>query len=179
LDLDQIWWVVSPQNPLKPEMGMAPFEERLAAAASFADDPRIRVTDIEQRLGTRYTADTLAKLTKRCPSARFVWLMGADNMASVHLWHRWHRIFTTVPVAVFDRAPYSFTCLASRAAIRFRRARVAAERARKLAERKAPAWTYLIGSRHPASATAVRAGTASFRHADNGRLGATCKGVSR
>ena len=165
LDLDEVWWLVSPQNPLKPADGMAPFRERLAAAEAFVEEPRIRVTDIEQRLDTRFTADTLAKLTRRCPGARFVWLMGADNLALVHLWHDWHRIFTTVPVAIFDRAPYSFTCLASRAAIRFRRARVAAQSARNLAEREAPAWTYLMGPRHPASASAVRAGTAAFRHA--------------
>jgi nicotinate-nucleotide adenylyltransferase len=179
LDLDEIWWLVSPQNPLKPVAGMAPFGQRLAAADAFADDPRIRVTDMEKRLGTRYTADTLVRLTARCPTARFVWLMGADNMASVHLWRNWHRIFTTVPVAVFDRAPYSLSCLACRAAIRFRRDRIPAHRARNLAEREAPAWTYLIGSRHPASASAIRAGTGSFKHANADDHDATNKGASR
>lgn len=144
---------------------MAPFEKRLKAAGAFVDDPRIRVTGLELHLGTRYTADTLKRLTQRCRTARFVWLMGADNMATVHLWRNWHRIFMTVPVAVFDRAPYSLSCLASRAAIRFRRDRVPAHCARNLAEREAPAWTYLMGPRHPASASAVRAGTASFKFA--------------
>jgi len=158
---------------------MAPFEERLAAAEAFVDEPRIRVTDIEQHLNTRFTADTLSKLTRRCPQAHFVWMMGADNFATVHQWHEWHRIFTTMPVAIFDRAPYSFTCLASRAAIRFRRARVMARHAHDLAERVAPAWTYLLGPRHPASATAIRAGTVAFRYARTTGRGPTDKGVSR
>ena len=165
LRLDEVWWLVAPQNPSKSTSGMAPLDERLANARAFVDLPRVRVTDVEDRLGTRYTADTLRCLRRRSPTARFVWLMGADNLATIHQWHEWHRIFTTVPVAVFDRAPYSLSCLASPAAIRYRRNRIAPLKARDLADQEAPAWTYLMGPRHPASATAIRTGQAKYRHA--------------
>src|SRR3954471_15978292 len=80
LDLDEVWWLVSPQNPLKPARGMAPLEERMAGAVRLAEPPRLRVTDLEARLGTRYTADTILALKRRFPATRFVWLMGADNL---------------------------------------------------------------------------------------------------
>ncbi|MDA0220828.1 MAG: nicotinate-nucleotide adenylyltransferase [Proteobacteria bacterium] len=165
LRLDAVWWLVAPQNPLKPVHGMMPFARRLQAARAFVDDPGIRVTGIEAALGTHYTCDTLRRLKARAPAARFVWLMGADNMATIHRWHRWHEIFTTVPVAVFDRAPYSFSCLASRAAIRFRAFRLDQDKALTLARRPPPVWTYVMGPRHPASASAIRAGDTTFGHA--------------
>lgn len=165
-----MWWLVSPQNPLKARAGMLPFPRRLAAARRFVDDPRIEVTGLEARLGTRYTCDTLIRLRQRAPRAHFVWLMGADNMATIHRWHRWPEIFATVPVAVFDRAPYSFSCLASRAAIRFRASRLDQHKAMTLATRQPPVWTYIMGPRHPASATAIRAGdtTYGFARQDDG-----------
>ena len=144
---------------------MKPFARRLQAARTYVGDPRIHVTGIEAALGTRYTCDTLHKLKARAPAARFVWLMGADNLASVHRWHRWSEIFTSVPVAVFDRAPYSFSCLASRAAIRFKAFRLDQGKALTLAKRSPPVWTYVMGPRHPASATAIRAGDTTFGHA--------------
>src|SRR3546814_8038582 len=100
LDLDQVWWLVSPQNPLKPVQGMAPLDARMAAARRVADHPAIAVTDIESALGTRYTADTVAALSRRFPRTRFVWLMGAENLIQVPRWDRWTRIFRTVPVAI-------------------------------------------------------------------------------
>ena len=107
LRLDEVWWLVSPQNPLKPQEGMAPFEDRIEKAKSVADHPRIRVTDIEKGFATTYTAETLARLCRRFPNQRFVWLMGADNLSQISRWNRWTRIFHTVPVAVFDRPSYS------------------------------------------------------------------------
>ncbi len=116
LDLDEVWWLVSPQNPLKPAAGMAPFAERLAQAADIAAaDRRIKVSDIEARLGTRYTADTLKALTRRFPRARFVWLMGGDNLAQLPYWKRWQDIVGTVPIAVFDRPGSSLRALAGSA----------------------------------------------------------------
>lgn len=156
---------MAPQNPLKPVKGMMPFAKRLKAARAFVEDPRIHVTGLEASLGTRYTCDTLRRLKARAPAARFVWLMGADNLATIHRWHRWSEIFTTVPVAVFDRAPYSFSCLASRAAIRFKAFRLDQNKALTLANRNPPVWTYVMGPRHPASATAIRAGDTTFGHA--------------
>ncbi|MBT5432281.1 MAG: nicotinate-nucleotide adenylyltransferase [Rhodospirillaceae bacterium] len=162
LFLDEVWWLVAPQNPLKPLDDMAPFEERLRRTDEFADHPGIIVTGLERDLGTRFTVDTIARLQIRAPQTRFVWLMGADNLATIHHWHRWQEIFESVPVAVFDRAPYSFSCLASRAAVRYRRHRLPASRARALADVAPPVWTFVLGPRHPASATAIRAGDRSF-----------------
>ena len=107
LKLDEVWWLVSPGNPLKDPLTLAPFEQRFASAKALASHPGIKVSDFEQRAGTRYTADTLAKLMKRYPQVQFVWLMGADNLVQFHHWQRWDWIFSHVPVVVFDRAPYS------------------------------------------------------------------------
>ncbi len=123
LGLDQVWWLVSPQNPLKPARGMAPFAERKASAKRIAADRRILVSDLEAQLGTRYTIDTLEALKHRFPRTDFVWLMGADNLAGFHRWRRWQDIFATVPIAVFDRPTYSPGALASRAARHFARFR--------------------------------------------------------
>ena len=153
-----MWWLVSPRNPLKAPADLLPHGERLAAACRLAGEARVRVSGLEARLGTPYTCDTLRHLRRRAPATRFVWLMGADNLAGVHLWHRWHRIFAAMPVAVFDRAPYSFACLASRAAIRFGACRLDQRKASHLATRPAPCWTFVTGPRHPASASAIRAG---------------------
>lgn len=158
LALDQLWLLVSPQNPLKPVAGMAPLAERLASAEAMAGrHPRIRATAIEQRLGTRYTADTVNALQIRFPRARFVWLMGADNLAQVARWDRWLRIFQSVPVAILARSPYSQRALAAKAARRLARFRLSPERAHGLADRQPPAWVFLHTRLHPASATAIRA----------------------
>jgi len=157
LGLDQVWLLVSPQNPLKSRSGMAPVEQRLSSARqSVADHPRLIATDLEQALGTRYTADTLAALRRRFPLIRFVWLMGADNLHQMSLWRRWAAIFGTVPVAILARSPYSLTALASVAARRFARFRLPSSAARGLSRRRPPAWVYLHTSLHPASSTAIR-----------------------
>jgi nicotinate-nucleotide adenylyltransferase len=158
LGLDQVWWMVSPQNPLKAAAGMAPLADRLNRARTVAAaDRRIRVGDIETRLGTRYTIDTLRALNRHCPRRRFVWLMGADNLEQFPRWRDWAAIFETVPVAVFDRDTYSFAALAGKAAKRFARARVAPRNARRLVMAPPPAWVYFHTPRHPASATEIRA----------------------
>ena len=156
LALDEVWWLVSPQNPLKPVKGMAPQDLRLAAAEKVAAHPRIHVTGIESRLGTRFTADSLTALRRCFPARRFVWLMGADNLRQIPRWNRWERIFQTVPVAVFDRSPYSHNALSGQAARRFGQMRKPASQAGELAKAKAPAWVFLHQERHPASATAIR-----------------------
>lgn len=162
LDLDEVWWMVSPQNPLKPVTGMAPFAERLEEARRLAaGHRRIRVTDIENRFGGRhYTADTLERLTRRFPRLRFVWLMGADNLAQLPRWARWDEIFRTVPVAVFDRPSYAHRALAGAAALRFARWRVPEAGARRLAETKPPAWAFFHTLLDPSSATSIRSGSA-------------------
>lgn len=107
LGLDEVWWLVSPQNPLKPRAGMAPMEARLASARTMARGTRIRATDIETRLGTTHTCDTLKALCRRYPHVRFLWMMGADNLAQFHQWRRWRDIARTVPIVVFARPPYT------------------------------------------------------------------------
>ncbi|HVM79792.1 MAG TPA: nicotinate-nucleotide adenylyltransferase [Stellaceae bacterium] len=157
LRLDEIWWMVAPQNPLKPVKGMASFAERLAGALKLVRHPRIRVTDIEAQLGTRYTADTLAALRRRFPRTRFLWLMGADNLTQIRRWDRWEDIFRTVPVAVFDRPTYCLRALSELAAQRFKRSRVAPGSMRRLADRTPPAWAFFPIRLDPSSATALRA----------------------
>lgn len=157
LDLDEVWWMVSPQNPLKPEKGMASFAERMAGAKAMAHHPRIKVTDIEKRLGTRYTADTLRTLVTRFPSYRFVWLMGADNLAQIASWRDWTRIFHLTPIAVFDRPTYTIKALSSLAARRFRRSRRREAALKTLAATPAPAWVFVHHRLNPISATQIRA----------------------
>ncbi|MDR3516953.1 MAG: nicotinate-nucleotide adenylyltransferase [Azospirillaceae bacterium] len=156
LHLDAVWWLVSPQNPLKPSRGMAALDWRLAAAHKVARHPRLVITAIEQELGTRYTADTLAALHRRFPRTRFVWLMGADNLAQIARWQRWQRLFDSTAIAVFARPTYSLKALGSRAAQRYRRRRIVAARAATLAAQSPPAWSFLRNRLHPASATEIR-----------------------
>lgn len=156
LGLDQVWWLVTPQNPLKSAADTAALELRVATAQARARHPRIMVTALETQLGTRYTAETLAELRRRFPRTRFVWLMGADNLRQIPHWRGWTRIFGMVPVAVFPRHPYAIPALVGKAARRFARDRVDAGRSRELPLREPPAWVFLDGPLHPASATEIR-----------------------
>jgi ribosome silencing factor RsfS/YbeB/iojap/nicotinate (nicotinamide) nucleotide adenylyltransferase len=157
LDLDEVWWLVSPQNPLKPIKGMAPFEARLASAAAFAKGhPRIKISAIEASFNTSYTADTIAALERRFPHSRFVWLMGGDNLAQLARWKRWVELMGSVPIAVFDRPLTSSRALAGKAAQRFARARVPTSAARGLAETAPPAWAFFHTRLDPRSATDIR-----------------------
>ena len=172
LDLDEIWWLVSPQNPLKPVAGMAPFAERMASARAMARHPRIRVTDLEARLGTRFTADTLKTLVTRFPTCRFVWLMGADNLAQISSWRDWTKIFHLTPIAVFDRPTYTNKALTALAARRFRRARKREAALKMLAATPAPAWVFVHHRLNPISATAIRAERARKKPAGRAISGA-------
>jgi nicotinate-nucleotide adenylyltransferase len=158
LGLDEVWWLVSPQNPLKPEAGMAPLEDRLSEARELARrNSRVRVSTIEAELGTQYTVDTVEALRRRDPGMDFVLLVGADILDELPRWHRWTRLFEIVPIAVFARKPYSLKALSGQAAQRFARYRIAEEEAPELADRQPPAWVFLHIREHPASATAIRA----------------------
>jgi nicotinate-nucleotide adenylyltransferase len=157
LRLDEVWWLVSPQNPLKSARGMAPLAERVAAARALARHRRIRVSAIESELGTTYTAETVVRLIARFPGIRFVWLMGADNLIQINRWRRWRAIFAAVPVAVFARPAYSLQALASVAARQFAKARIAEMAAGALADMRPPAWAFLRIPLSAASATAIRA----------------------
>ena len=157
LGLDEIWWLVSPQNPLKPAAGMASLQDRLGEARRAArDQPEIHVTAVEAELGTRYMVDTLGLLRQRHPENDFVLLAGADILEELPRWRRWERIFQIVPIAVFARKPYSLRALSGLAAQRFSQFRVPEEEASTLAGRPPPAWVFLHIKEHPASATAIR-----------------------
>jgi len=158
LALDEVWWLVSPQNPLKVVAGMAPFTDRLERARRFtAGYRRIAVSDIESRLGgSYYTADTLLTLRTRLPRRRFVWLMGADNLVQLRRWERWNEIFLTVPIAVFDRPSHAVSALAGLPARRFARHRRPMSAARRLAEMKPPAWVFFHTGLDTSSATRIR-----------------------
>jgi len=157
LDLDEVWWLVTPQNPLKSEDGMQPLAQRFRSAQRIAGRHPIQITDIEAELDTTFTAETLAALKEWYPQARFVWLMGADNLCQIHRWRDWSRIFHTVPVAVFARPTYALRAEQSKAARRFARYRVKPYRAATLATRRAPAWVLFKRPHNPASATKIRA----------------------
>ena len=157
LGLDEVWWLVSPQNPLKPTAGMAALQRRMDSAAEAARGIAVRVTDIEVALGTTFTADTLRGLRRTFPGTKFVWLMGADNMVQISRWARWTEVFDLVPVAVFGRPDYSLRAMSSRAARRFARHRVPTARASALADMRPPAWTFIHYRHDPVSATAIRA----------------------
>lgn len=156
LRLDEIWWLVSPQNPLKASSDMAAYATRQEAAQATAHHARIKVLDIEAREQLYYTVDTLAYLQQQFPQTQFVWLMGADNLAGFHRWRAWRAIAQAVPIAVLDRAPYGLQALRQRFARTFACARLDERDAAQLAEKPAPAWVYLSIPRHPLSATYLR-----------------------
>ncbi len=153
LGLDRVWWLVSPGNPLKAQ-GPAPLADRLARARAVMRHPRVEITDVECRLGTRFTAETLRGLRRRYPGVRFVWLMGADNLAQFHRWDRWQTILAQVPVAVFARPGQGARALLSPAPRAFSWARVAVQ---DLARATPPAWGFAMLPMTAASSTAIRA----------------------
>lgn len=158
LGLDQLWWLVSPQNPLKSVSGMASFGERIEAAKKVANiDSRIIVSDFEEQLTSPYTVDTIAALKRQFPKVSFVWVMGADLLVQMPQWKQWRRLFRMLPIAIFARPAYSSRALAGKAARRFRASKVARFRARSLAEMRPPAWAFLRTRLSPQSATRIRA----------------------
>jgi len=156
LKLDRIWWLVSPGNPLKDVSALRELDARVAAARALANDPRIVVSCLESVIGTRYTADTIDYLRRHCPAARFVWIMGADNLAQFHRWQSWQRIADQVAIAVIDRPPSSLRALAAPAARALGRRRIPSSAAATLADRRPPAWVFLTGLKSALSSTGLR-----------------------
>jgi len=157
IGLDRVWWLVTPGNPLKDTRGLAPLEERVAAARALAHHPRIDVTDLEAKIGTHYTYETIAYLVRRCPHVHFVWIMGADNLRSFHRWQRWRDIAELVPIAVVDRLGPSLYATSGVAGQALARVRIPESAVKTLPERRPPAWIYLHGLKSPLSSTALRA----------------------
>lgn len=153
--LDSVWWLVSPGNPLKSR-SPADMATRVEACRRIAPK-RVAVTDIEARLGTRYTADTLAAISRRRPDLRFTWLMGADNLAGFHEWRDWRWIMERFPVGVLARPGAQIRAGFSPAARRFNRWRLPRTAAGALSRAEPPAWALLTGPMSGASSTAIRA----------------------
>lgn len=156
LQLDRVWWLVTPGNPLKDNSRLPPLAERLRQARGVAGAARISVTGIEARLRTRYTADTLRALKRRCPGVRFVWIMGSDNLASFHRWNEWRAIARMMPIAIIDRPGSTHSAMASPAANWLSRWRIPESQAAALARTEPPAWVFLHGRRSPLSSTMLR-----------------------
>jgi len=154
---DRVWWLVSPGNPLKAQ-GPAPLAERMVRARVAIDHPRVVVTDIEARLGTRFTAETLVRLFALYPGVRFTWLMGADNLAGFHRWERWDEIMQALPIGVIARPGERVAARTSPAARRFRAARLGGASASLLAHATAPAWCLVNVPMVDTSSSAIRAG---------------------
>jgi nicotinate-nucleotide adenylyltransferase len=154
--LDHIWWLVSPGNPLKQD-GPAPLADRMAAASALMRHPRVRVTGIEAHLGTRYTAETLVALRRRYPGVRFVWLMGADNLAQFHRWQDWRWIMDHVPVGVLARPDQRLRALMSKTAKTYAAARLPDRASHALGRSDAPGWCFVNLPMMALSSSAIRA----------------------
>ncbi|MBB3809849.1 nicotinate-nucleotide adenylyltransferase [Pseudochelatococcus contaminans] len=156
LQLDRVWWIVTPGNPLKDNSSLPPLAERMKAAAAVARHPRIDITGFEADIDTHFTYDTIAYLKRRCPQVDFVWIMGADNLKGFHRWQRWRDIARLVPIAIIDRPGSTLQAVNARAAVTLARYRIPEEDAGLLASAPLPAWTFLYGPRSPLSSTQIR-----------------------
>lgn len=157
LGLDQLWWMVTPGNPLKSRSELASLADRLSMSEKLVQDPRIKITAFEKSLDGSYTADTLAAVKAKNPQARFVWIMGADSLSTFHNWQKWREIVSTFPIAVVDRPGSTLSFLSSKMARTYDYARVDEDDAGTLWKRKAPAWTFIHGPRSTLSSSAIRA----------------------
>jgi len=156
LDLDWIWWLVSPQNPLKEPDGYRDYDERLKVTRQVARHPRFIVTDLEQQLGTRTTAETLAALKPVLAGGRFVWIMGADSFANLHHWNDWTDIPEAIPLAILARPGFSMRALESPAALRYHDRRISSQDAPRLPGSPPPAWCFIPMPLRAESSTAIR-----------------------
>ena len=156
LNLDEIWWLVAPQNPLKSKTGMKPYRTRFESACKMAMHPALRVTDIEYRLKIFYSIDTIFMLKEKYPGKHFVWIMGADTMSDFVRWRSWVDIFTMLPIAIFDRSPYAQSAIASKPLKRFSQFRVMDTDILTLSTTKPPCWAFIHGRLNNKSATAIR-----------------------
>jgi nicotinate-nucleotide adenylyltransferase len=160
LRLDQLWWLVTPGNPLKDTRKLPSLAQRIAWSEAINRDPRVKITSFEAAHSVRFTAETLAIVKRTNPGVRFVWIMGADNLASFHRWQNWRDIALTFPIAVVDRPGATLSYLSSKMAKTYDYARVDESDSELLASMQAPAWTFLHGPRSPVSSTAIREGLA-------------------
>ncbi len=158
LNLDVVWWLVTPGNPLKDAEIYAPFEQRLHRARAFADHCDIVVSDFERRHDLQYTVDTIERLQLLNPTVQFIWLMGADSLATFDQWKDWQRIAELVPMAVFNRPGYTENALDSVAATTLKNFRIDENDPEKLLQSDPPAWIYFSDTNNSLSSTALREG---------------------
>ncbi len=156
LQLDKLWCLVTPGNPLKNNNDLPSQTSRIEACQQVLDDPRIEVTGFEAEIGTRYTFDTISYLKRRCPGVHFVWIMGADSLAGFHRWQSWEAIAQTLPIAVIDRPGATLKAAAAKAAQVLSAHRMDDSDAGVLATARAPAWVFLYGPRSPQSSSDLR-----------------------
>ena len=157
LGLNEIWWLISPQNPLKEKTGMAPYEIRLAQARNILKNhPHIKICEIEKEQHLQFTIDTIKALQKKHPKYRFFWMMGADNLAQFHRWKKWKEIAARIPILICDRAPTSHRALRSPFALSFAHHRLEDSNLKALTKRKPPCWGYFFMPRHAESASRLR-----------------------
>jgi len=163
LGLDQVWWLVSPGNPLKDKSNLKPLDQRIEAAKALVDHPGVRITGFEAEHGFKYTFETLQFLTNSLPDRRFVWIMGADNLSGFHKWERWREIANMMPMAVYVRPGDARRAPFSKAAITLSGNRIDEGDAHRLADLQAPAWVYMHGIMSDLSSTQIRNGHAPAR----------------
>lgn len=156
LQLDEIWWLVSPQNPLKNSKDLAPLKMRMRQSRQIARSSKIRIMDIEKKLETRYTVDTVTAMKNCFLANSFVWLMGADNLLQMHKWKNWKMLFHTLPIAVFSRPSYSRKSLASEAAMHFSDYRIPKSAGVELVSYAPPCWVFIPVKPHAESSTQIR-----------------------
>lgn len=161
LGLDQLWWLVTPGNPLKATNALPPLAERMASTERFAHSPRMKVTGFERELGTPYTAATLQFLVRRSPGVHFVWIMGADNLATFDRWQHWRRIAGAMPIAVIDRPGWRLKALNGKAARALASSRIPEAKASLLPLCSPPTWTFLTSRLSPLSSSELRASRAT------------------
>ncbi|MDQ0560640.1 nicotinate-nucleotide adenylyltransferase [Rhizobium mesoamericanum] len=163
LGLDQLWWIVTPGNPLKDRRHLLPLAERITLSEQLIRHPVIKVTAFERNFATSFTANTLARVKARNPHVHFIWIMGADSLKTFHQWQHWQDIVNTFPIAVIDRPGSTLSFLSSKMARTFDFARVDEDDSRALWKRHAPAWTFIHGPRSGHSSTAIRATNAAIK----------------
>ena len=156
LNLDQVWWIITPGNPLKNPKTLAPLADRINKCRAIAGDPAIKITAFELATPNNYTADTISQVKQRNSGVNFVWIMGADNLFQFHKWQRWRDIANDVPIAVIDRPGSTLASLSSMTALALGKFRVDETDGRLLATMKPPAWTFIHGPRSSLSSTGLR-----------------------
>jgi nicotinate-nucleotide adenylyltransferase len=158
LGLDQLWWMVTPGNPLKSTLELLPLAKRIELSEAIAPGPRVKVTAFEAAYKVRFTADTVTLVKAHHRNVNFIWVMGADNLKSFHHWQRWRHIAEMLPIAIIDRPGSTLSYVSSKMALTYDYARIDEDDAVSLAHLKAPAWTLIHGPRSTLSSSAIRLG---------------------